>query len=294
MENYIAVRAHGLKSRLLTRNDYEQIVNGDKDVGAFKDYLLIGEKDTLEEKLEKIYRVYVSRISLLAKASQEYSPFIYALLDRLEIENIKIQLRHILGYARPVIYYPYGRHVGPAKISNLKTESSIWEALRESYLLTTDVPNFTTGLVAERESFLDFQYYAYLMKQLDAVRIDKEEKSELKEAIKSEASLHLAYWIRVLKPQTVENLAKYSGLDAKPAEITLKEESTTAFLKTIHETIMRKIITRIETRHFTTLPFVYAYNFYAKLEAQNLEKILLGKTIGLPGEIIIRNLIFLE
>ncbi|MEM3782562.1 MAG: hypothetical protein QXX32_03375, partial [Thermofilum sp.] len=138
MENYIAVRAHGLKSRLLTRNDYEQIVNGDKDIGAFKDYLLIGEKDTLEEKLEKIYRVYVSRISLLAKASQEYSPFIYALLDRLEIENIKIQLRHILGYARPVIYYPYGRHIGPAKISNLKTESSIWEVLRESYLLTTN------------------------------------------------------------------------------------------------------------------------------------------------------------
>ncbi|MEM3783300.1 MAG: hypothetical protein QXX32_07170, partial [Thermofilum sp.] len=99
---------------------------------------------------------------------------------------------------------------------------------------------------------------------------------------------------RVLKPQTVENLAKYSGLDAKPAEITLKEESTTDLLKTIHETIMRKIITRIETRHFTTIPFVYAYNFYAKLEAQNLEKILLGKTIGLPGEIIIRNLIFLE
>ncbi|NAZ25440.1 MAG: hypothetical protein GU357_06750 [Thermofilum sp.] len=294
MENYIAVRAHGLKSRLLTRNDYEQIVNGDKDVGAFKDYSLIGEKDTLEEKLEKIYRVYVSRITLLAKASQEYSPFIYALLDRLEIENIKIQLRHILGYARPVIYYPYGRHIGPAKISTLKTESSIWEALRERDLLTTDVPNFTTGLVAEREAFLDFQYYAYLMKQLDAVRIDKEEKSELKEAIKSEASLHLAYWIRVLKPQTVENLAKYSGLDAKPAEITLKEESTTDLLKTIHETIMRKIITRIETRHFTTLPFVYAYNFYAKLEAQNLEKILLGKTIGLPGEIIIRNLIFLE
>jgi len=294
MENYIAVRAHGLKSRLLTRNDYEQIVNGDKDIGAFKDYSLIGEKDTLEEKLEKIYRVYVSRISLLAKASQEYSPFIYALLDRLEIENTKIQLRHILGYARPVIYYPYGRHIGPAKISNLKTESSIWEALKESYLLTTDVPNFTTGLVAEREAFLDFQYYVYLMKQLDAVRIDKEEKSELKEAIKSEAGLLLAYWTRVLKPQTVENLAKYSGLDAKRAEIILKEESTTDLLKTIHETIMRKIITRIETRHFTTLPFVYAYNFYAKLEAQNLEKILLGKTIGLPGEIIIRNLIFLE
>jgi hypothetical protein len=294
MENYIAVRAHGLKSRLLTRNDYEQIVNGDKDVGAFKDYSLIGEKDTLEEKLEKIYRVYVSRITLLAKASQEYSPFIYALLDRLEIENLKIQLRHILGYARPVIYYPYGRHIGPAKISTLKTESSIWEILRERDLLTTDVPKFTTGLVAEREAFLDFQYYSYLMKQLDAVRIDKEEKSELKEAIKSEASFYLAYWTRVLKPQIVENLAKYSSLDAKPAEIILKEESTTDLLKTIHETIMRKIITRTETRHFTTLPFVYAYNFYAKLEAQNLEKILLGKTIGLPGEIIIRNLIFLE
>jgi hypothetical protein len=294
MENYIAVRAHGLKSRLLTRNDYEQIVNGDKDVGAFKDYSLIGEKDTLEEKLEKIYRVYVSRITLLAKASQEYSPFIYALLDRLEIENIKIQLRHILGYARPVIYYPYGRHIGPAKISTLKTESSIWEILRERDLLTTDVPKFTTGLVAEREAFLDFQYYAYLIRQLDAIRIDKEEKERLVEAIGNEISLYMTYWSKVLKPQTVGSLAKNSKLHIKRPEIALKEESTTDLLKTINEMVMKKIIARIENRDFTTLPFVYAYNFYAKLEAQNLEKILLGKTIGLPGEIIIRSLVFLE
>jgi hypothetical protein len=294
MEGYVVVRAHGLKSRLLRKVDYEQIVSGEKEINTFRDYLLISDKDTLEEKLEKIYRVYISRISPLAEASPELSPFIFALLDRLEFENLKIHLRYMLGYARPVIYYPYGRHFGPAKISSIKTEASVWEALAEKGILSIECPKFTTELVAEREAFLDVLYYAYLLRQLEETKLSKSEKSELRETVKSEASIYMAYWEKVLNPQIVEKLVEHFKLDIRPAQIDMEGESTTDLLRAISETIMRQIIARVEAKHFITLPYVYAFNFYARLEAQNLEKIILGKTIGLPSDILLRSLVYLE
>ncbi|ABL77748.1 V-type ATPase subunit [Thermofilum pendens] len=294
MEEYVAVRAHGLKSRLLSREDYEQIVEETRDISSYHEYSIINEKDTLEEKLDKIYRVYVSRITILAQSSSELAPFFYALLDRLEFENVKIQLRSILGYARPVIYYPYGRHVGPARLSGIRSEGALWDSLREAGIQGVEKLKFTTGLVAEREAFVDFLYIAHLMSQVRALRISSSAKDALLEALEEEAGYMLAYWSRVLGLENLHPFLRILGLQGVAPRELGTSGSTTDLLRQALEEVTRRVVKPLEKKFPVSLPYAYAFNHYARLEASNLEKILLGKSIGLPKEVILRNLVFYD
>jgi len=294
VESYIAVRAHGLKSRLLKRQDYEAILSGEKKLNELKDYTLISDRDSLEEVLEKIYRVYVLRIETLAKPDRVLGQFAYALLDRLEVENAKIHLRYIRGAQRPVIYYPYGRRIGPAKLSQIRTEGGLWEELSKTPLQAPSAPSFSSGLEAEREALLELLYYKYLLNTLKELPVGKEEKEDLEVLIIEEASLKMVVWSRTLSQSIVEKLAQgyFKGYRIVPPQ--LSEEWSSMKLTELLLQVQRAAISRAEqlaVKHPIDLAYIYYFNHLALAEANNLERILLGKEIRLPEEVIQRNLI---
>jgi len=294
VESYIAVRAHGLKSRLLKRQDYEAILSGEKKLYELRDYALISDRDSLEEALEKIYRVYVQRIETLAKPERVLGQFAYALLDRLEVENAKIHLRYIRGAQRPVIYYPYGRHIGPARLSQIRTEGGLWEELSKTPLQAPSTPSFSSGLEAEREALLELLYYKYLLNTLKELPVNKEEKEDLEALIREEASLKMVVWSRTLSQSIVEKLAQGYLKGYGIMSPQLPEEWSSMKLTELLLHVQRTVISRAEQlalKHPIDLAYIYYFNHLALAEANNLERILLGKEIRLPEEVIQRNLI---
>ncbi|UNQ74290.1 hypothetical protein [Infirmifilum sp. NZ] len=294
MESYIAVRAHGLKSRLLKRQDYEAILSGEKKLYELRDYALISDRDSLEEALEKIYRVYVQRIETLAKPDRVLGQFAYALLDRLEVENAKIHLRYIRGAQRPVIYYPYGRHIGPARLSQIRTEGGLWEELSKTPLQAPSTPSFSSGLEAEREALLELLYYKYLLNMLKELPVNKEEKEDLEALIREEASLKMVVWSRTLSQSIVEKLAQGYLKGYGIMSPQLPEEWSSMKLTELLLHVQRTVISRAEQlamKHSLDIAYIYYFNHLALAEANNLERILLGKEIRLPEEVIQRNLV---
>lgn len=294
MEAYISVRAHGLKSRLLTQKDYEALVRGEKKIFDFKDYSLITERDKLEEKLEKVYRVYIHRMETVARADKELGELALALLDRLEIENAKIHLRHLLGAKRPVIYYPYGRHIGPARLSNIRSEGMLWEELSKTAFQTPPTPRFSTGLVAEREVLLEVVYYNYLARVIKGLKVSRSEKEDLENVLSREVELRQALWAKITSPRAVSYLlSEYSPFFRPVAAIPedLMSLRTTELLAYTQSTLLKELKEKLAVPHNLDLAFVYYFNALALTEANNLEKILVGLEVGAPEEVILRNII---
>ncbi|AKG39220.1 hypothetical protein MA03_08270 [Infirmifilum uzonense] len=293
METYAAVRAHGLKSRLLSRGDYEDILKGEKKLSDFKDYSSILDTDALDAKLEKIYRVYVSRLETISKAGPEISGFVLALLDKLEVENIKIHLRYILGAQRPVIYYPYGRHLGPAKLSTIKTEGMLWEALSRTVYQAPPSPNFTTPLESERELLLDLLYYNYLLRKVEELKVSNDSKEALQNLIREELEKKILVWSRVIDSSIIYKLASSLRFRVRIPGIPddWKNLKTTELMQNVEMSLLKDIEVKISLRFPVSIGFVYYYNALAFLEARNLEKIIIGKELGFPEEVILRNLI---
>lgn len=297
-DTYIVVRAHGLKSRLLTLEDYQALIHNEKKLSDFRDYIFIKDNDTLETKLEKIYRVYVSRIETLSKADRQIGAFIQALLDRLEIENIKIHLRYLLGAKRPVIYYPYGHHIGPAKLSSIKTEGTLWEEISRTEYRAPPIPDFVTSLEAERELLLDILYYNYLSLTIQSISVSKETQAELLRCIEKELELKGMLWSRTLSLEIITRLAsKYSPnlrFKISPPPEQWKGLKTTELMRQIEISLLEMLKEKVAVKYSLEIPFIYYYNALALLEANNLEKILLGKEIGIPEEVILRTIISLS
>ncbi|MGC9107447.1 MAG: V-type ATPase subunit [Infirmifilum sp.] len=293
METYAAVRAHGLKSRLLSRGDYEDILKGEKKLSDFKDYSSILDTDALDAKLEKIYRVYVSRLETISKAGPEISGFVLALLDKLEVENIKIHLRYILGAQRPVIYYPYGRHLGPAKLSTIKTEGMLWEALSRTVYQAPSSPNFATPLESERELLLDLLYYNYLLRKVEELKVSNDSKEALQNLIREELEKKILVWSRVIDSSIIFKLASSLRFRVRIPGIPddWKNLKTTELMQNVEMSLLKDIEVKISLRFPVSIGFVYYYNALAFLEARNLEKIIIGKELGFPEEVILRNLI---
>ncbi|MGC9146839.1 MAG: V-type ATPase subunit [Infirmifilum sp.] len=293
METYAAVRAHGLKSRLLSRGDYEDILKGEKKLSDFKDYSSILDTDALDAKLEKIYRVYVSRLETISKAGPEISGFVLALLDKLEVENIKIHLRYILGAQRPVIYYPYGRHLGPAKLSTIKTEGMLWEALSRTVYQAPSSPNFTTPLESERELLLDLLYYNYLLRKVEELKVSNDSKEALQNLIREELEKKILVWSRVIDSSIISKLASSLRFRVRIPGIPddWKNLKTTELMQNVEMSLLKDIEVKISLSFPVSIGFVYYYNALAFLEARNLEKIIIGKELGFPEEVILRNLI---
>ncbi|QOJ78291.1 V-type ATPase subunit [Infirmifilum lucidum] len=295
MEAYIAVRAHGLKSRLLRVQDYEAILRGEKKLPEFKDYSLISERDSLEQVLEKIYRVYVSRMEILAASDRALGQIVYALLDRLEIENAKIHFRYILGAQRPVIYYPYGRHIGPARLMQIRTEGSLWEELSKTPYQAPGTPSFVSGLEAEREALLDILYYNYLFGVADSLAISREEREDLRNIVREEFEAKLLLWSQVLRPEILTRLLQNYSKSLRAPIPQLPEEWKTLKLTELIVQVQKNLVSRarqlVAVKYSTGVAYVYYFNLLALTEANNLEKLVVGKEVGLPEEVIQRNLV---
>jgi len=292
MEVYAAVRAHGIKSRLLSKQDYEALVSGAKQLWDFPDYAHVSARDPLEKKLEKVYEVYVRRMSLLARIP-EVSSLVYALLDRLEVENIKFHLRHVTGYQRPVLYYPYGRILGLEKLLSLKTESAIWEELSRTPLKAPAAPSFKTRLIAEREVLLEILYYNYLAGTISSLKTGREVVETLTKLVIYHLTVSYALWRNFLPEDIIRSLLEMHALRLKPSGELLIElrGSTTEILQKGVKMLVERARTEA-LNHPLDLAYIYALNYLLLLEAQNLEKVLIGKELGVAEEVLLKNLIF--
>ncbi len=279
MEAYVAVRAHGLKSRLLKRPDYEALARGEREVYEYKDYSSIAARDPLEVKVEKVHRVYVSRISLLAESAPELSEYLWALADKLEFENLKLQLRRVLGGGGRPILYPYGRHVGPVRLSEATEEKELWELALSSGLLER-VPKREWGSLAEREAFVDFAYVKHLASAVQRVPASGESRRALLEAAAELCSLVAASWSRHLSPEAVASVARAAGLEVKrPPRGGSPEER------------LLRLARRLELRYPASLPYAFAFDVYATAEARNVERVIVGRSLGMGSSEILASLL---
>jgi len=294
METYAVVRAHGIKSRLLSKQDYQALVAGTKQIWEFPDYAYISEQDPLEKKLEKVYKVYIDRIAPLTKIPK-VSDLTFTFLDRLEVENIKFHLRFIAGYQRPVLYYPYGRLLGLEKLRSLGSEVSIWEALSDTPLKAPKTPGFTTGLIAEREALLEILYYRYLTSIITNLKWRKDIIAALMDLVSSDFTVRYVYWVKLLSENTVHYLIESYAPELKvQSELleSLEGTSTTEILQKGTRMLVSRVLKGIRT-HPLDPAYIYILNHLLLIEAQNLEKILLGKELRIPEEVILSNLILL-
>ena len=293
METYAVVRAHGVKSRLLSKQDYEALVAGTRRIWEFPDYTHILEQDPLEKKLEKAYKVYIDRMTLLAKISK-FPDLIFALLDWLEVENIKFHLRLITGYQRQVLYYPYGRLLGLEKLKSLSSESLIWEALSATPL-KAPAPRthaFMTGLIAEREAFLEILYFGYLVNTIINLKWQRNIAATVIDFVTSNFTVRYAYWIKLLPENIVGSIIeRYApGLKVHSELLKSLEGTPTEILQRGGRMLALRAV-REARKHPLDPVYVCALNYLLLLEAQNIERILMSKELGVPEEIIFKNLI---
>ncbi|MEM0093250.1 MAG: hypothetical protein QW753_02625 [Thermofilum sp.] len=292
MEVYTAVRAHGLKARLLTKQDYEALLKGARKLWDFPDYSQVSEKDPIEMKLEKVYAVYVRRMNLLAKSTPTLFDFIRALLDRLEVENIKIQIRYILGFQRPVIYYPYGHFLGPAKLKSLHSESSLWRELSNSPFKLPEDFSFRTQLPAEREVLVDMLYLRYLSDEIRGLKMTRDARSALEDLLSLEYTLRYVLWEKALGGSTTKEMLKAVELPFQLLEGFLTELRARSVSDVIVHG-MREVLRKARAealKYPLGAVYIYIFNILALVEAQNIEKILLGQELGLAEEVINRHL----
>ncbi len=308
METYLVVRAHGLKTRLLGKDDYVNIVRGKRSLSDYMDYSAIREDMELKDKVNEVYRVYVSRMNLLARVAPDYGEFLYALTDKLEIENFKIQLRNVLGRRAPPYFYPYGRKVGPAKLREVQSEEELWELLEKTpYMKGVKKPPMNT--VAEKEFFLDVLYYLYLLSSIEDKNYSKR-LEPVKEAIRMEYLVKLYYWSSALGKRFWELLAQMpkpfsvteSSFSALTKKLKVDEEKLSDLIarRRLTEAMNELTVSLIKyvgyiVRPYTVeLPFLYLYNMMAYVEAVNLERVIIGLDTGLAEENILSSLMFFK
>jgi len=310
LETYLVVRAHGLKTRLLGRADYEAIVRGNRSLSSFNDYRGFNEESDIKEKVNSVYRVYISRMKLLSSVAPDYGVFIDALLDRLEIENVKIQLRNIVGERRKPFFYPYGRVLAPARLSEVATENELWELLKKTpYYRGGKTPSFVTGSVAEKEFFLDNLYYLYLLQILSEGFFSKKLVPVL-DVVRTEYLVRLFYWKIALggafqrlldvfpKPFTVSKSAfdamiKKLKVESEEVEDLINRRRLTELLNRLTLALIR--YTEYKLRPYSVeLPYIYLFNMMAYVEAKNLERVIIGLDAGLQEETILSSLVFFK
>ena len=280
MESYVAVRAHGLKSRLLRRHDYEALARGDRGIYEFEDYSAIADRDPLDVKIEKVYRVYVSRISLLARVAPDLAEYFWGLSDRLEFENLKLQLRRLLGGRGRPLLYPYGRHVGPAKLSGTRSEEELWE-LAASSGLVSEAPRRKWSSLAEREAFIDFAYLSRFTSTVLSIPASRESKRALQRVAEELCSLAAAKWGRFLSFEVLASVARAANLKVRSAASDVSP--TQKLLAMARE---------LELRYYASLPYTFAFNVYALFEAENVVRVIVGRSLGMESSKILANLVF--
>lgn len=312
MEGYLVTRAHGLKTRLLTRKDYEALIREEKELTDFEAYRDIDEKASIDQKIEKIFNVFSERLELLCSVAEEYRDVICLYADKLEIENVKFKLREIYGKRTKPYFYPYFHHITMDALRGAISEGEVWDILGSTpYMRGREQPKFITGTVDEREAFLDSLYYEYARNVV--LSLKRKYRDAILEAIDREALITLIYWSIIFK-STLEDLAKrslISGLvpvsfpirNFDPLRLVRRigvsfnvvkkhlETNDISSLMLILENENEKYYVRLSRIFFTELPYLIYYVNLALNEAFNLERIILGKILGIAEEEILSYII---
>ncbi len=311
MELYLAVRCHGLKTRLLRQKDYEALVKGEKELSELPDYKDIDEEDPLHVKIRKVFEVFNKRVSLLIKIAPDIEPLIRMYPDRLEIENLKIRLRALRGIRVEEYYYPYFHYFDHKTLSSITSERQLWEKINKTpYMQCPRPPSFISNSLAEREAFLDAVYIAYMRTLIS--KTNRIIRHPLLNFLDLEAISKLVYWKLVL-PKEVEFMLRRGLLkDLLPMSISLasldpinllstlkiKREIAVRFVENLDISgmliaIRRSLLMhlqRIAINHSTGFPYVLFYLALALNEAQNLEKLFIGKHVRMSEEDILSSL----
>ena len=310
--DYVIVRSHGLLQHLLKRGDYEQLITGDKKICDFIEYSQVREEYPLERKLSMITERFISRIKFLQRISDEKMVNFYqAFLDFLELENIKFKLRHIYGRYDRERYHPYSHFIDLEVLKRIKKEKNLIEILAGTPYEMNEEVSKRLGSILEKEAYLEALYYRYFrgtINQYKSLRI-------LSKYINYEVIRRLTYWVIVLGEKKAKELLRNNVLDGLLPYGVMRKfnigknnidiKLLLEFFKLDEEGLrlirgkkisgLMKLIRVKElnmlkegARNMSlTIIYVYYYMQLCKEEMYNLHKILLGKEIGLPEDVIL-------
>ncbi|RLE99916.1 MAG: hypothetical protein DRJ63_03960 [Thermoprotei archaeon] len=311
MKDYLVVRTHGLKSRLLTKKNYEDLVYSRASLAHFGYLEAPEEHYTLHEILDKITQKYIQRIEFLSKTLTETSNFFKMFLEELEIENIKAKIRSIYGSREKKGYlYPYSHFIS---LTILKRAATLYEL--EKLLEKTPLKLPLRKLAKKNPQLpllaLDSLYYILLKNSL---KVSRDSRKEILELINYESLIKLLYWILVIGKENLRNreiLSILKSLYPKERALTISLESLATKLKLDYNKIINNLklnkiseilllaesnlIKRAKHKalfNAITAVYVYYYMLLCRNERRNLEKIIIGRELKLSPQVILSSLIY--
>ena len=309
METYTVVRVHGLIQHLLSPRDYEALING-RGLWEYPEYAHVEPEDDVPSMLTKVGKVLIERLEFLSSLESGYRRFIRAFSDRLELENIKIKLRE-LHRAREKydIYAQYSHHIPLEELLGISEEESFWRKLEgtpyHSLLATEDLKGKSLQF---KEAYLDSCYYAYFKGSLN-----RRERKTLGRFIDLEGLIPAAYWMIVLGEKEVtprlegefkgfrtefSRIEEYSlravlgelGIGWDRAGKLVRESKISALIREALVNHLGKVKDEARRRRLS-LAYVYYYLLLAKYERDNLQRVIVGRSLELDREKILQTLI---
>lgn len=299
METYIIVRTHGLIQHLLRRDDYYNIIEDRADLKKYG-YNVSIEKDSINQILDEIAKKFINRVLLFEKISFRYGRMSRAFIERLEIENIKARLRYLNGVEGVIeYYYPYFYYIDREDFIKARNEKQFLGLLKGTPF---DIQPCLNRLMEEdrilivKELFLDIKYFDYYLSSFRNMGKD------LDIVLGYEYLKGFLYWYMIFGRERLEKLLfqcmpKVFGICFSFKKLGIPEEELSRYRRSGGETHFSDYIEKAEHifdtkvkkymyRNKNKIFYVYYYMLASYYEMKNLERIVLGKKIGLRQEII--------
>jgi len=312
METYVIVRIHGLLQHLLGAEDYEDLIDG-KGLWEFPEYSHVESDDDVTTVLAKIDQVLVKRLEFLSKLESGYRGFVRAFSDRLELGNVKIKLRELYGAReRYDIYAQYSHFVSLEELLGVEEESEFWGLLEETpYHSVLSTKSLLGKSLEFKEAYLDSCYYAYLKESLH-----RHERRILRELMDLESLVPASYWTIVLGEHVMKTCMKdgiFKGFETglmKAGEFSLRalleklgiswdyakklidEGQISLLMNEALKNHLKRAAAEAGRRQLSPV-YVYYYLLLAKYERDNLQRIVIGRSLELDREKIRQALILL-
>jgi len=296
MKTYLVTRTHGLILSLIKSEEYNLLISGKIDLNKLG-YNVSFEKDFVEKIFNAIVGKFVDRIVFLEKITPDYSDFFRAFLERLEVENIKAKLRYLRGFKNKEVYYPYEYFISKKDLMLINNEYELLNFLKNTPL---DITYYINKLKNEdekdlviKEILLDIKYYEYYFSTL------KEFKKFLFPMVNLERIVTYIFWCTMIGEEKISkllllfniknlNYAEIShalGLSKNDLQRHLENKHYMRLLEIAEDNFINKLKKNV-LRNKDNIFFVYYYMIASYYEMKNLEKILLGRKIGLRPEVI--------
>jgi len=298
---YLIVRAIGLRLHLLSPDDYERLIRGEVELEDLPEYRPLVAAKAEEARLRAVHAKFIERVSLLLKVSDSHAPFIRAFLDRLEVENVRARLRGALSGADPLYYYPYSHFIGLEALARARSLDQVMELLKGTPYEVRVMRGAPAGIL---EMALDSAYFAYYRREAErsgfkclAPLIDREALARLlywtlrlgESAVVREMGLLRGFEpaslsVR-LSPPLLDQLASLFRLDAEQLRRMERHGEVSKAILMAEERVIDAAKRSFLRKRYTPVA-VYYYLLLCHNEMRNLERILLGKMLGLRPELI--------